>query len=117
MHFQVISKLETSCLQSVRVDRMEDEHTVIHLEFNYINPNRRTRDYVMESYKDALVSMKSEILPYFLVLLVILVPGRKWQRTANEDAADVHKICERSYQPEINIQVTEVSKADTAKKT
>ena len=65
MHFQVISKLETSCLQGVRVDRMEDEHTAVHLEFNYINPDRQTRDYVMESYKDAVVSVKSQNLPYF----------------------------------------------------
>ena len=54
-YFQVITELETSCLQDVWVDRREDDHTVIHLKFDYINPDRQTRDYVMESHEDSLV--------------------------------------------------------------
>lgn len=51
---KVITELETSCLQDVWVDRREDDHTVIHLKFDYINPDRQTRDYVMESHEDSL---------------------------------------------------------------
>ena len=56
LHNQVVSQLETSRLQDARVNRTEDDRSVIHLEFDYLNTERRTRDYVMESYEDAVVS-------------------------------------------------------------
>lgn len=51
---KVVSQLETSRLQDARVNRTEDDRSVIHLEFDYLNTERRTRDYVMESYEDAV---------------------------------------------------------------
>ena len=55
---QVISQLETSCLQEVWVDSTTDDHNVVHLKFDYINPDRQTRDYIMESQEDSRVKIR-----------------------------------------------------------
>ena len=56
--YQVISQLETSCLQEVWVDSTTDGHNVVHIKFDYINPDRQTRDYIMESQEDSRVKIR-----------------------------------------------------------
>ena len=56
-HHQVVSQLETSRLRDVHISKSEDDRSLVHLEFDYLNVERRTRDYVMESYEDAIVSV------------------------------------------------------------
>lgn len=51
---KVVSQLETSRLRDVHISKSEDDRSLVHLEFDYLNVERRTRDYVMESYEDAI---------------------------------------------------------------
>lgn len=61
---KVISRLETSLLRDVNMVRTEDNHSVIHLRFDYMSRERQRRDYVMEDYETAV--QLAEILEPFV---------------------------------------------------
>ena len=45
------------------MDSTTDDHNVVHIKFDYINPDRQTRDYIMESQEDSRVKYA---LPLYL---------------------------------------------------
>ena len=45
------------------MDSRTDDHNVVHIKFDYINPDRQTRDYIMESQEDSRVKYA---LPLYL---------------------------------------------------
>ena len=40
------------------MDSTTDDHNVVHIKFDYINPDRQTRDYIMESQEDSRVKIR-----------------------------------------------------------
>ncbi|XP_022800484.1 serine/threonine-protein kinase 11-interacting protein-like [Stylophora pistillata] len=93
---KVISRLETSLLRDVNVGRTEDNHSVIHLRFDYINRERQSRDYTMEDYETAVqlaevlepfVTAKGETRKVFLERLQCLKCSAEFRKPVDSDDA------------------------------